>query len=274
MSNEDFIDQISYIKTFDLDSISVILAEIMRANILWIEEYNEYQSGGWSTAALYNVSGNPNDVVIQDGTGIPTTALTKLMPYTQKFIDKLGLKIMSVRLARLSANSFLWEHVDYSELDQKKRYRLHIPLTTNSSALFVIAGKTLTLNLGYLWLIEPIKPHGVCNLHGSDRIHIILDCYQNDSLDELIIQKQLSNIKISQLPPLEEPLLSQAINCSTKLLDLGFSKAAENNLLQLFFRYSMPAGMPYDLIVDLYNTNNREKESSYWKDKKKIMLNR
>lgn len=272
MDSTNLQNQISLIKAFDLEAIDIILSEIMRANILWSEEYSEYQSGGWSTAALYNISGDPKEIVIRDGVGIPTTTLTQQMPFTQKFIDKLGFKIMCVRIACLSANSFLWEHVDYSELNQEKRYRLHIPLVTNSSALFVIGGRAIALDPGYLWLLQPVHPHGVCNLYGPKRIHLIIDCYQNDSLDDLINKKRPLPSKIVQLPILDKTVLDQAINYSSKLLELGFSRAAERNLLQLFFRYSMPTGMPYDLVVNLYNLNNRESEASYWKDKKKTML--
>lgn len=272
MSNINLIDQISYLKIFKLDTIGAILSEIMHADISWIKEYSEYQSGGWWTTPLYNVSGGPHDVVIQDGKGIPTQTLSKLMPFTKKFIDELGLKIMYVRLARLSANSFLWEHIDYTELNREKRYRLHIPLVTNSSALFVIAGQSLSLVPGYLWLMDPVKPHGVCNLHGPDRIHLIIDCYQSESLNYLITQRQLSNIKFQELPRLEKPFLNQAIYSSLQLLNLGFSKAAENNLLQLFFKYSMRSGMSYDLLIDMYKSCDREKEASFWKEKKKIML--
>ncbi len=273
MFNENLINDISIIKTFKLNEIDIILSEIIRANILWKEEYNEYQSGGWSTAALYNISGDPNDVLIQDGIGIPTTTITRQMPFTQNFIDKLDFKIMYARVARLSANSFLWEHVDYAELNKQKKYRLHIPLVTNPSSLLVIAGQTISLKTGYMWLLEPVKPHGVCNLYGPDRVHLIIDCYESDSLGELINQKQPSQIKMEQLPILEQPVLEEALNCSNKLFELGFFKEAENNLLQLFFKYSMPTGMPYDLIVNLYETHNRQTEASNWKDKKKTMLN-
>lgn len=273
MYSGDLLNQISCIKKFDLETIEILLAEIMRADVTWTEEYNEYQSGGWSTAALYSISGDPNDVVIRDGDGIPTFALGKLMPFTHTFIESLGLKIMYARLARLSENSFLWEHVDYTELDQKKRFRLHIPLVTNSTALLVIAGRALTLKPGYMWLLEPVKPHGVCNLYGPDRIHIIIDCYQNETLDTLMNQKQLSDVKIVQLPALEKPALDEAVGCSKKLLEFGFSSAAENNLLKLFFRYSMPTGKPYDLIVDMYKTGNWESETLYWEQKRRTMLN-
>ena len=185
MLYEDLINQISCVKKIDLVDIEIIYSEIIQANINWIDEYTDYQSGSWSTTSLFNPSGKATDVIICDGKGIPTSELSALMPFTYEFICKLNLNIMFARIAKLSANSFLWEHIDYTELNNEKRYRLHIPLVTNSSALMVISGLALSLQPGYIWLLEPTEPHGVCNYYGPERFHLIIDCYNNNTLNEL-----------------------------------------------------------------------------------------
>jgi len=273
MSDINLQSEISSLKTFDQDTIDSIIAEVLRAKILWIEEYGEYQSGGWSTAAIYNLSGNPNEVVIRDGTGIATSTLITQMPFTKKFIEGLNLNIMYARIARLSANSFLWEHVDYSELNDSKRYRLHIPLTTNRSALFVTGGQALTLDKGGMWLLEPITPHGVCNLYGPERLHLIIDCYENEILSQLMNNRPPQVTVPKQLPLIDDLVLKTSLSHSKKLIELGFMKAAEYNLLKLFFRYTMLPGKSYDLINKMYEDIEEYDKSALWASKKKKMLN-
>lgn len=119
-----------------------------------------------------NASGNPADVQIGDCTPVETSLLTA-MPQTRAFLRGLGLDYMWVRLAKLGTNSYLWEHRDYTELDQVERYRLHVPVLTNSSALLVTGGSSVLLTSGGIWRLTPTYAHGVCNLLGPERIHLI-----------------------------------------------------------------------------------------------------
>jgi hypothetical protein len=265
------INQVASLATFTLESLDMVREEALRVDVPWIEEYGDHQSGGWWTVSLFNGSGVPTDVQIRDGTCVPTSLLQS-MPRTRELIEGLGLKVMWVRLARLSANSFLWEHVDYGELEPVDRHRLHIPLITNQSARFVIMGRSMNLTVGNLWRLESINPHGVCNLYGPDRIHIVIDCYEDAVLRRLIEQKQLSNENALCLPSVVDSLLLQVVRDAGKLLDLGFTRAAEFHLLRLFFEYSMPVGMPYDLIVDLYAARRLDEAALSWKNRKEVML--
>jgi len=84
---------------------------------------------------------------------------------------------MWVRLAKLTPNSFLWEHRDYADLPRTPRRRLHLPLFTNPSAVLVTGGAQINLTAGYLWRLLPTYAHGACNLLGPDRLHLIIDVY-------------------------------------------------------------------------------------------------
>ncbi len=116
-----------------LDAVDSVQLERMRHEALtarapWKAEYGAYQSGGWLTTSLMNASGDAADVTIGDCAARPTDLLSQ-MPATAALLAELGLDYMWVRLARLEANAFLWEHRDYDELDQIERHRLHIPCT-------------------------------------------------------------------------------------------------------------------------------------------------
>jgi hypothetical protein len=270
MSNEELMNQIARLTTIPPESLAQVRSEILRVDVPWMEEYAEYQSGGWWTASLFNDSGDPADVRIRDGRCVPTS-LMRGMPATRELVEGLGLRLMWARLARLSTNAFLWEHVDYNELQQVPRDRLHIPLITNSSARFVIAGRSLNLSAGHLWRLAPANPHGVCNYYGPDRIHIVIDCYEDEPMRRLTEQKQLSEDDTLHLPLAEEADLSRASRDAENLLDLGFPRAAEYRLLRLYFEYSMPVGMPYDMIVGLY-ASRQQAEATLWEERKRVQL--
>src|SRR5205823_348281 len=83
--NCGLIHQIARLKTFTTESLESVRAEVLRAHVPWIEEYGEYQSGGWWTASLFNNSGDPCDIRIRDGNCVPTSLL-KEMPRTRELI--------------------------------------------------------------------------------------------------------------------------------------------------------------------------------------------
>lgn len=264
-------EQIARIGPIPRAALDSVCAEVLRADTPWVEHYRDYQSGGWWTASLLNDSGDPGDVQIRDGAGRATTLL-RSMPRTQELIEGLGLKIMWVRLAKLTSNSFLWEHVDYRELREAPRYRLHIPLTTNSSARLVIAGRSLNLTVGHVWRLAPVHPHGVCNLYGPDRLHIVIDCYENSALHTLMAQSELRDEEAPLLPTADESTLQRAVREAGALLDLGMPEAAEQTVLRLFFRYSLPAGRPYDLLAELHAERGLAEAAVSWKQRRTALL--
>jgi hypothetical protein len=246
-------------------------AEVRTARIPWTREYGEYQSGGWWTASLLNGSGDPTDVTIADCDPVPTTQL-QAMPHTRELLDGLGVTIMWARLAKLSANSFLWEHRDYTELEDVERHRLHIPLETNSSAFLVVGGTAVHLTPGHLWRLTPVHHHGACNLYGPDRTHLVVDCYADDRLTALLAGSDLDGSDLTPLPAADEDVLGRELADAGRLLDLGYDAAAEAHLLQLFFRYALPPGREYDLLTELYGTRGRDGTAQAWAARKRVLL--
>jgi hypothetical protein len=263
--------QIARVGTIDPNRLQRLHHEALTVPGNWIAEYGDYQSGGWWTTSLMNGSGNSDDVIIRDCRPVATELLQR-MPHTRQLLDELDLRFMYVRLARLSANSFLWEHSDYGELDDVERYRLHIPLATNSSAYLVLGGAKVHLSPGWIWRLTPTFEHGACNLFGPDRIHLIVDCYAEAERKHLTDNAAFGAEKLDLLPVPSEPDLSHHMTIARDLKRLGYQDTAETYLLRLFYRYTLPAGRVYDLIADLHQSTASDDAAETWRMKKSMML--
>lgn len=245
--------------------------EALTAPAPWTAEYGAYQSGGWWTTSLMNASGNAADVRIGDCAAQPT-ALLESMPTTAELLEGLGLSYMWVRLARLEANAFLWEHRDYDELDQIERHRLHIPLHTNSSAFLVTGGTKVHMTGGRIWRLTPTHAHGVCNLLGPDRIHLIADVYADDAYRRLAARAELPASAAEPLPTASKALLEGKLTDARRLAGLGYTAAAEALLLRLFYRYALPEGASYDLIAELHTMLGDREAAADWNQAKATLL--
>ncbi|WP_326697991.1 aspartyl/asparaginyl beta-hydroxylase domain-containing protein [Streptomyces sp. NBC_01754] len=263
--------QIAQLDRLEGRQVERLQHEALTASAPWTAEYGAYQSGGWWTTSLMNASGNAADVRIGDCAARPT-ALLAAMPATAELLEGLGLSYMWVRLARLEANAFLWEHRDYDELDQIERYRLHIPLHTNSSAFLVTGGAKVHMTGGRIWRLTPTYAHGVCNLLGPDRIHLIADVYADDAYRRLAERAELPPSAAEPLPPASKALLDGKLTDARRLSGLGYTAAAEALLLRLFYGYSLPEGATYDLISELHTALGDGEAAAGWKQAKSTLL--
>ncbi|MFE0061717.1 aspartyl/asparaginyl beta-hydroxylase domain-containing protein, partial [Streptomyces sp. NPDC059003] len=193
------------------------------------------------------------------------TDLLQQMPATAGLLAALGLSYVWVRLARLEANAFLWEHRDYDELDQVARHRLHIPLHTNSSAFLVTGGTKVHMRGGQIWRLTSTFPHGVCNLLGPDRIHLIADVYADDAYQDLAECSQLHPASAEPLPAASQAELADKLADARRLADLGYLDAAEQLLLRLFYSVALPEGTGYELIADLHTALGDTEAADSWK---------
>ncbi len=244
--------------------------EALTAPRSWRTEYGDYQSGGWHTTSLMNASGDADDVVIGDCVAMPTELLAR-MPATASLLAELGLRYMWVRLARLEASAFLWEHRDYGELDRVERCRLHIPLHTNPSALLVTGGAKTHLAAGWIWRLTPTCAHGACNLLGPDRIHLIADVYVNDAYRRLAAPA-IAPPTATPLPAPSQAVLAEKVADARRLADLGYGQAAERLLLRLYYHYALPEGVAYDLVAEMYEASGDAEASARWRATKTHLL--
>ncbi|ARQ70718.1 aspartyl/asparaginyl beta-hydroxylase domain-containing protein [Streptomyces marincola] len=262
--------QIAQLENLDGQLIERMRHEALTTSVPWKAEYGEFQSGGWWTTSLMNATGEAADVRIEDCTARPTDAL-RHMPATAGLLAELGLNYTWVRLARLEANAFLWEHRDYDELDQVERHRLHIPLHTNSSAFLVTGGTQVHMDGGWIWRLTPTYAHGVCNLLGPDRIHLIADVYADDAYTRLAGRAK-EPTAANRLPTASETDLAERLAAARRLADLGYVGAAEQLLLRLFYSFALPEGTAYDLIASLHAALGDSEASTRWTAAKAKLL--
>ncbi|MER6395802.1 aspartyl/asparaginyl beta-hydroxylase domain-containing protein [Kitasatospora sp. NPDC001603] len=263
--------QIAQLDAVDPAQLERMRHEALTAPAPWKAEYSTYQSGGWWTTSLMNGSGDAADVTIDDCAARPTGLLAR-MPATSALLADLGLNYMWVRLARLEANAFLWEHRDYDELDQVERHRLHIPLHTNTSAFLVTGGTKVHMTGGRIWRLTPTYAHGVCNLLGPDRIHLIADVYADDTYRRLARRPSLHPANAEPLPAAKETLLAERLQAARSMAELGYPEAAERMLLRLFYAYALPEGTVYDLIAELHTSLGDMEATTRWTAAKRRLL--
>jgi Aspartyl/Asparaginyl beta-hydroxylase len=263
--------QIAKLSSLDPALLELLRHEALTAAPPWVAEYGEYQSGGWWTASLLNESGVGDDVAIRDCDPVPTDLLRR-MPATARFLDSLGLRCMWARLARLAPNSFLWEHRDYADLRQTSRVRLHVPLATNPSAALVAGGARVHLMVGHLWRLLPTRAHGACNLLGPDRLHLIIDVYPDGG--EFDCGADLGPGELDWLPEPADGELREHLAEAHRLVRAGFVRAAERSLLRLFYRYRLPEGRVYDLLMELHAGLGRSADAARWKELRATLLDR
>lgn len=263
--------QIAQLDAVDSAQLERMRHEALTAQAPWKAEYGAYQSGGWWTTSLMNASGDPADVTIGDCAARPTDLLLQ-MPVTAALLSELGLNYMWVRLARLEANAFLWEHRDYDELDQVERHRLHIPLHTNTSAFLVTGGAKVHMTGGRIWRLTPTYAHGVCNLLGPDRIHLIADVYADDAYRRLARRPALHPGSAAPLPSAGPTVIAERLQAARGMAGLGYTDAAERMLLRLFYTYALPEGAVYDLIAELHTSLGDEETAARWTSAKRRLL--
>lgn len=263
---KDILGTVSQILEVQEKSIHLMATEVLfhDLSLPWKKSYLEYQSGDWHTLTLMNPSGMAADNKISDGIAVPTQFL-KLLPQIDAFLKKLNLKYMWVRLAKLAPNGFLWEHTDYTELNTERRLRLHLPLLTNDKSIISFPDVNVHLAKGFLWKLDPTSRHGAANMGTSTRIHLILDCYYDLQLEQILKNEYLDPTFV-----FKKPNLDVHISDLQDLKYIGHEKAALDLLLKSFHRYAMGDQYSYDLVVEYFKEDTEQ--SRHWANLKQYYI--
>jgi hypothetical protein len=267
------INQISRVAVVDDSMLQGMQQEALSLNEPWTRVYNDYHSGGWWTLSLLNNTSDPHDALIEDCVPMETSLLAK-MPVTRAFLQSLGLKYMWVRLAKLEPDSFMWEHCDYQELENVGRFRLHVPIITNPHSSLIINDVRVHLEPGYIWKLNPTHRHAAGNLGSEPRIHILMDCYNNEALENLLNSEELDESCVVTLPDTSDSTLGHAVNVCGGLARMGYNNVAEHHLLKMYHLYKLEQGRGYDLVSQMYESLKDQERQELWQSNKAIFLGR
>jgi hypothetical protein len=177
--------------SFDGEKLARDLEGILSTE--FIPHFNtRYYEGDWSVVPLRSIGGRP-DHIYPDPTQTQKFADTPLLdrcPYVREVLASFQCQLQAVRFLRLKAGSVIKEHSDYNLSLEDGELRLHIPVATNPDVEFVLDGKRVVMNPGEVWYHNFNLPHRVANRGPTDRIHLVIDCFVNDWMRDLILQAQ------------------------------------------------------------------------------------
>jgi hypothetical protein len=267
------IEFVSQLYSLDRQLIASMAEEILATEISWTENYSKYHSSGWKTVALYNESGKSEQNDLKDCVAIPTELLLKL-PTVSKFLSSCAFDYMWVRLLRMEPGTYLWEHTDYGDLEDRPRLRLHLPITTDKEAYIVQPEANVHLSLGYIWKLDPRNArHAAFNAGVSPRIHMVMDCYVNPYLEDLVAKESLDPACVHPLPAFKEEHYQELKQRALIAYGNGEEVTAERLFLTSFHRYDLGEICSYDLLVRFYSELGAQDKEKFWALEKREFLN-
>jgi hypothetical protein len=155
---------------------------------VWVSHFNQNDFvGAWSSISLRSLSGRMDDIQprgrVADFTDTPLAAQC---PYLKAVCDAFDFPKKSVRLLRLHPHSRVREHCDADLALADGEVRIHVPITTDDRAEFVVSNRRLILGAGESWFIDFTQPHRIDNPSDSHRVHLVIDGTANDWALQLI----------------------------------------------------------------------------------------
>ena len=113
----------------------------------------------------------------------------------KEILSHIPAEFERVRVMRLKAGTKIRKHTDKVDkaIKNKDIIRIHIPLKTSISAvkMHIWEGKTkesFSLETGKYYYTDVSKPHAVHNKADFDRLHLVVDCYNNPKISQLLDQ--------------------------------------------------------------------------------------
>jgi len=117
----------------------------------------------------------------------------ELLPLKEILIH-IPAEFERVRVMRLKAGTRISKHTDKVDKAIKNGdiVRLHVPLKTNEKVTMTLwEGKdaqSYQLETGKYYYTDVSKPHAVENSADFDRLHLVIDCFNNPKLESLLNQ--------------------------------------------------------------------------------------
>ena len=117
----------------------------------------------------------------------------ELLPI-KEILSHIPAEFERVRVMRLKAGTTIMKHTDKvdKEIKNGNIVRIHIPLKTSLNVHFYLwEGKEqyhFNLETGKYYYTDVSKPHAVHNKADFDRLHLVVDCYNNPKIKDLLEQ--------------------------------------------------------------------------------------
>ena len=168
----------------------------------------KYTKGNdWTAISLYGYGSKITDIlkpgVLKSSVNIDEqlqwTSLHEATPLNPvfKILENLPCKYERVRFMKLESGKVIGKHRDkiYKDLgcDDGQIMRIHVPIRTNDDVVFSLyesprakVAYEYNLKTGHYYYMDVTKPHAVRNMSEVDRIHLVVDCYVNDSLRTMV----------------------------------------------------------------------------------------
>lgn len=129
-------------------------------------------------------SGTYREAILWDDPG-PVAALASC-PALNSFLRTFPARIRHARLADLTPGLRIVGHVDRVGRYQDDAVTLHVPVSTNTQAQIVVVGKRYRMSPGQLWFLDTYCLHSIANRGTTSRVHLILECEPDESINTLL----------------------------------------------------------------------------------------
>ena len=161
----------------------------------------------WTALSFHGYGSHPLDIlkpgVLKSSVNIDEqlqwTNLHEATPLNPvfKILENLPCKYERVRFMKLEAGKVIGKHSDKIDkdlgFDDGQIIRVHVPIRTNDDVVFSLfessrakVAHEYRLKTGHYYYTDVTKPHAVRNMSDVDRIHLVVDCYANDTLRTMV----------------------------------------------------------------------------------------
>jgi hypothetical protein len=160
-----------------------------------VTKYNK--KGNWTAISLKGYGADPKQIGKGGVLGTETSdTLQETALYHElnigAILENIPAETDRVRLMRLEAGTKIAKHTDKVDKDIKtgKIKRLHIPVITDDRIIFRswldngIA--EFHMAKGECWWLDVAKAHAVENNSDIDRVHLVVDVINNETIDETL----------------------------------------------------------------------------------------
>jgi hypothetical protein len=164
----------------------------------------KYNDGNWEAISLRGYSTDPGHILKPgvlktketDNTLQDTTLRShSSMVAINEILKQIPAEFERVRIMRLKAGTKIEKHTDKVDksigFDDGQIVRIHVPIKTDPKVIFSLyegkEKKNFFFETGNYYYADVTQAHEVHNTWDQDRLHLVADCYSNQTIRDLIL---------------------------------------------------------------------------------------